>query len=535
MSILAYRLKIIIFISVMLILAGSLFLGAFLFYSLSKEYVGVISIKGYILTEQDRDLIVRMIDYAAKNESIKAVVIEIDSGGGWVAPIEEIYYRLIELNAKKPVVAAIVGTAASGGYYIAVSARRIFALPSSEIGNVGVIGFLPPKEQIDMYLHDESIMVTGPYKLSGTSEMTFPFTMQSILSSFLRAIIVGRGASLNVSEKELTMGLVYTGKEALEMGLVDEFGSTAKAIESAASMAGLREYEEVDLLNLVSSSDTKVGSLIKSYNAIDLEYLEKLNQSPSLYLIYTGYLSGNSISEYPLFKEDSFSQWNAQSEDEGYVLFDASHLNAYTQEEITPLLAEIMSKEHKVSFISEPSQFEVKLKKAEAFVVISPRDSFNEYEVSHIKDFVDGGGRLLLIMDPTRTYLRYINPLAIEFGIIFANGYLYNIEENYGNYRNIYVSPRGEESITEGVERPVFFTAAQIYPKKFGILFTANNTFWSESEAPGEFAVMCLLDDGRVLAIGDQTFIREPYAEIESNAKLVSGIANFLTASLAEP
>jgi len=522
----------ILYIVLVIILASSIIYGSMLTYISGRGYVGIIRISGYILTERDRDLVVKMLDYAAENDSIRAIVVEIDSGGGWVAPVEEIYYRLRALGEEKPAVAAITGTAASGGYYIAVAARKIFCLSSSDIGNVGVIGFMPPKEEVDAILHDESVIITGPYKIRGGSEKTFTWTVKNLLSGFLKAIVEGRGDRLKASEAELSKGLVYAGREARELGLVDEFGSTVDAVGSAASMAGLTEYETADILSAVSSPGSRLSYSI-SGPMLDLRELRELNQSPRLYYIFSGWVGSEDYYEElgPYDLKVTYSSWPSPGEGEGYVLFDASHLNAYSQDEIMPLLAEIVSRGQRVSFLETREALDEKLGNAEAFVIMSPRETYDEDEITSIKGFVDGGGRLMLVMDPTRAYARHINPLAAEFGALYANGYLYNVEENYGNFRNIIAVPRGEcNNITEGVDRLVFYTATRIY-SSLGIAFVTNNTFWSEAEEVGDFPVMCLLRDGEVLAIGDQTFLMEPYVEAEDDARLVSNIANFLTNS----
>jgi len=525
------RSRAILFIALVVILVSSIIFGSMFMYFSGRGYVGIIRIRGYILTEQDRDLVVRMLDYVAKNDSIRAIVVEVDSGGGWVAPIEEIYYRLRALGGEKPAVASITGTAASGGYYIAVAAKKIFCLSSSDIGNVGVIGYMPPKEQIEAILYDESIIVTGPYKIGGGSEKTFTWTVKGLLSGFLKAITDGRGGRLKASEAELSKGLVYTGGEALELGLVDEFGSTMDAVESAASMAGLTEYEMTDILSAVSSPGSQLSYSIAS-PVLNLRELKELNQSPCLYYIYSGWVGSKEYYEglEPYDWKVGYSSWPSSDEGEGYVLFDASHLNAYSQDEMIPLIAEIVSLGHKVSYLETREALEEKLGNAEAFVIISPGETYAEDEISSIKGFVEGGGKLLLVMDPTRAYARYINPLAAEFGMLYGNGYLYNVEENYGNFRNVIAVPRGENNITEGAGRLVFYTATRVY-SSLGIVFVTNNTFWSEAEEVGDFPVMCLLKDGGVLAIGDQTFFAEPYVEAEDDFRLVSNIANFLTNS----
>jgi hypothetical protein len=113
--------------------------------------------------------------------------------------------------------------------------------------------------------------------------------------------------------------------------------------------------------------------------------------------------------------------------------------------------------------------------------------------------------------------------------VVFANGYLYSLEESYGNYRNIYVKDFREFTVTKNIQKLVLFTAAHIYSNGNGIAFTSDKALSSEGEKQMKFSPMALAHENRVLAIGDFTFMTEPYCYIESNFQLVANVADFLT------
>lgn len=132
-------------------------------------------------------------------------------------------------------VASIVGLGLSGGYYIALSAEVIYAVPAAMVGNIGVIGTLPEEERIS-----EDVVETGPYKQRGVSEKLFPFQVQRALDDFLDRVESRRGGKLRLNRLVLSKGMIYMGVEAVEYGLVDAIGSTQEALEEAATLSPFR-------------------------------------------------------------------------------------------------------------------------------------------------------------------------------------------------------------------------------------------------------------------------------------------------------
>lgn len=181
------------------------------------------------------------LEDAEADPAVRAVVLEIASPGGEVTASEDLYFQVLKLREKKPVVASISEIAASGAYYIAAAADQIYAKPGSTVGNIGVISILPETDLVD-----EELYTTGPFKLSGGSEMEAIRQMELLRQTFLAAILAQREDRLQVGPEVLSRGEVYLGLQAQQMGLVDRIGSRGDAIVTAASMAKLRSFGVVD-------------------------------------------------------------------------------------------------------------------------------------------------------------------------------------------------------------------------------------------------------------------------------------------------
>jgi protease-4 len=148
---------------------------------------------------------------------------------------------VLKLREKKPVIASVGELAASGAYYVAAAAERIYAKPASAVGNVGVISFLP--EPDIMY---EELITTGPFKLSGGPQVEYIRQMELLKETFLAAILAQREDRLKVGPEVLSRGEIYLGLQAQQMGIVDEIGSQGDAVAAAARLAQVRRYTTVD-------------------------------------------------------------------------------------------------------------------------------------------------------------------------------------------------------------------------------------------------------------------------------------------------
>ncbi len=175
------------------------------------------------------------------DRAVGAVVLDIVSPGGEVTASEDLYFAVLKLREKKPVVASVGEMAASGAYYIASAADQIYARPASMVGNIGVISLLPEPDLVD-----EVLITTGPFKLSGGPQVAYIRQLEMLKDSFLAAVMAQRADRLQVGPELLSRGEIYLGLQARQMGLVDQIGSQADAVAQAAALAGLRHYGVVD-------------------------------------------------------------------------------------------------------------------------------------------------------------------------------------------------------------------------------------------------------------------------------------------------
>jgi len=226
--------------------------------STGGEAVAVIYIEGTIGVSSaaggptvNSSEILDFIRQANDSNRIRAIVVYINSPGGTVVPSDEMYRALRESG--KPVVAAMGDIAASGGYYIACGADKIVAHPATITGSIGVYGQLVNAADLLEKLGVEGIIVrSGDSKAVGnwfehpTEEQLAieQVIVDELHSMFVQAVAEGREMD-EAEVRELADGRPYTGKQALELGLVDALGSLQDAISTAAEMAGIEGDPQV--------------------------------------------------------------------------------------------------------------------------------------------------------------------------------------------------------------------------------------------------------------------------------------------------
>ena len=207
-----------------------------------RPNIATITISGAILEQAYADDIVKALRYAQDDSSIKAVVLQIDSPGGGASVSEQVYLNVLRLRRQKPVVVSIGTVAASGGYYIAVASNFIYAEPTSQLGSIGAWVSLPSPEELD-----EAILTSGPFKATGGSRRKVIGVLETFRQQFISAVTSQRGDRLKLSEEELSRAEIYTGVEGIRYGLIDDIGTATEAIEKAASLPGIRNYEVIEL------------------------------------------------------------------------------------------------------------------------------------------------------------------------------------------------------------------------------------------------------------------------------------------------
>lgn len=194
----------------------------------------------------------KALDKAAEDDSVRAVVLRVDSPGGSALASEVILDATRRVARKKPLVVSMGNVAGSGGYYVACAAEAIFAQPSTITASIGVLGgkFITTdmwgKLGINWHPHQRG-------KMAGMMGTAAPFSteerakirhyMETVYDTFRGHVVDARGDKLTKPIEELAGGRVFTGKQALDLGLVDKIGGLTDAIKFAANSAHLGEYE----------------------------------------------------------------------------------------------------------------------------------------------------------------------------------------------------------------------------------------------------------------------------------------------------
>jgi len=501
---------------------------------IERNLVGVISVEGAIISSETSGKLSSAINRAMLNKSVKAVVLRIDSPGGYAHLIEQIYLDVLKLKEQKPVVAS-VATALSGGYYLAVAADYVYAHPTSMVGNVGVIGVGPAT-----LIPSETVMETGPYKATGFSKILFPFNLTHALDNFVAAVENGRGNHLRLSTKELRRGMIYMGSEAVVAGLVDEVGSLQKAAERAAEEADLIEYKVGDISQGKSIEElfkTKGNETGKEWRDITVETLNQLNPPPAIYYLYIPpKASMENLASLAQMSEETGDQTTSGAYSGGVVLVDLSHGNRVSMWVMDIIAAELAIRGITLGFAATWDEIEEALDSASGLIIAAPTEAYSSDEGKKIEKFVGNGRMLLLIFDPASEYIEVpallgpINSIANRFGLSFAKGYLYNEEEHYGFYRNIYLRQFSETSITSNLDTLVLFTATHVKSMGHEAAWASSDTYSSTAERMDDYVPIALLElNGTIAAFGDLTFLMEPYCYIEDNYKLILNLVSALS------
>ena len=222
----------------------------------------------------------------------------------------------------------------------------------------------------------------------------------------------------------------------------------------------------------------------------------------------------------------------------GVLLVDTMHWNSFTPSELVALSSWVSNRGYRVetlgNFVREdlrvrPRLLEEKLRRADTFVVMLPRDGYMDAEVDLVERFVEKGGKLLLVSDPTRP--NRINVLANRFGVEFQPDYLYNTVEYDLNFRNIFVRDFQPDPLTNGLDAIAMYVAGSVRSSGSGLAFTDANTKSSLAEADQRLQPIAWGDSRNVLAIGDFTFMVPPYNALLDNDRLLSNLADYLTES----
>lgn len=223
------------------------------------------------------------------------------------------------------------------------------------------------------------------------------------------------------------------------------------------------------------------------------------------------------------------------------ILFDQAHINKYTLAEIESLRNLLLQQGAEIIELRIKNDLAELLNKADAFVIITPADFYTTADLELIENFVQRGGRLLVIADPTRSYSEYdtereisvilANEILEPFKISFRNDYVYNLTKNEGNYRNVFISPAVKNPLLNNISELVFYASHSLDTLTKVVLKGDENTLSSLDEQGDGLPVAALDESGNVLAIGDMTFMTTPYNMVADNYQLVINISRFLLLS----
>jgi len=208
------------------------------------DKVAIVEIDGIIT---DPTPINKHIINLGEREDIKAIVLRIDSPGGGVGASQEIYQEVKRVGEKKKVVASMGSVAASGGYYIATAAHKIVANPGTITGSIGVIMEFANVEELLSKLGLKGYVIkSGEYKDIGSplrgmredEKRLIQGVIEDVHQQFIGVVVANRGLDVD-KVRGLADGRIFTGAQAMKVGLVDRLGNLQDAIDVAASMAGI--------------------------------------------------------------------------------------------------------------------------------------------------------------------------------------------------------------------------------------------------------------------------------------------------------
>jgi protease IV len=242
--------------------------------SLKGDKVAVLTIEGTIMESRPT---LDALERYAKNSTVRAIVVRINSPGGAIAPSQEIYSAIRHTRSRsgKPIVASLDSVAASGGFYIASACDRIVANPGSITGSIGVIlQWFEMKELVQWAKLKPETITSGALKdagsplreLSETERQYFQTIVAQLHQQFVRDVARGRSGRMTEAEvARVADGRIFTGEQALSLKLVDELGSIDDAVRTAGKLAGIRgeptrlwpRRRDNRLLELLSGADAE--------------------------------------------------------------------------------------------------------------------------------------------------------------------------------------------------------------------------------------------------------------------------------------
>ncbi len=232
------------------------------------DRIAVVRVEGVIV---DATPTLVWIDKISKMDSVKGVLLRVDSPGGGASPAQEIYSALVELSKKKPLVVSMGSTAASGGLMVAMAGQYVVANPSTITGSIGVrMDVLQIFELLKTLGINQETLTTGKFKdvpsvmkaLNPEERAYLQSVLQDLYDQFVQMIATGRKMTLGEVQK-IADGRIFTGKEAKNLGLVDALGGQNVALEQLYKLTGL-------------DADTPLYERPEDYKELYAKFLESI-------------------------------------------------------------------------------------------------------------------------------------------------------------------------------------------------------------------------------------------------------------------
>ena len=264
------------------------------FLTRTSDGIGIIDVKGMITNTEG---LLHNIQLFRAEDTIRAVVIRIDSPGGAVGASQELYSEIKRLGRDKPVVASLGSVAASGGFYAAIGADKIVASPGTLTGSMGVIMKFPNLEEIFKKIGYKSETIkSGKFKDIGASNRTVTPEERALLQNIIDIVHhqfindIAESRALSVADvSKIADGRIFSGEQARDLGLIDELGNFHDAILLAAKLA---EMNTTTFPELVYPPQDTVGFLSSLLSSTEITLLGKLQQlQPQLAYEWNGSVS----------------------------------------------------------------------------------------------------------------------------------------------------------------------------------------------------------------------------------------------------
>ncbi len=211
----------------------------------NKGNVGIVEITGVISSSREA---IKAIKEFREEDSIKAIVVRINSPGGGIGPSQEIYTEIMRTKIEKPIIASLGSVAASGGYYIASATEKIIANPGTITGSIGVIVEYTNIQEVLKKIGLSAVVIkSGKFKDIGSPVRDITDNEKEFLQNlvdelhmqFVNHAAQGRQMDSKVMAK-MADGRIYTGQKAMELNLIDELGNFEDAMQLAGKMAMIK-------------------------------------------------------------------------------------------------------------------------------------------------------------------------------------------------------------------------------------------------------------------------------------------------------